>query len=66
MQLEKIMGPEAMGTLTEKLHFTDAKVCKDFLTGLCPHDLFSNTVSACRPFVHLSLLKGAECFDPGC
>lgn len=24
--------------------FTDPEVCKYFLTGLCPHDLFENTV----------------------
>ncbi|KDN53433.1 LUC7-domain-containing protein [Tilletiaria anomala UBC 951] len=43
IMLEKLMGPEAMGTATENLHFTDVKVCKNFLCGVCPHDLFSNT-----------------------
>lgn len=33
----------AMGLTTEQLHFTDAKVCRNFLCGTCPHDLFSNT-----------------------
>lgn len=32
-----------MGLTTEQLHFTDAKVCRNFLCGTCPHDLFSNT-----------------------
>ncbi|CAO1619427.1 unnamed protein product [Parajaminaea phylloscopi] len=43
IQLEKLMGPEAMGLTTEQLHFTDSKVCRNFLCGTCPHDLFSNT-----------------------
>jgi hypothetical protein len=33
-----------MGTATTTLHFTDDKVCRNFLCGTCPHDLFSNTV----------------------
>ncbi|PWN41361.1 LUC7-domain-containing protein [Ceraceosorus guamensis] len=41
--LEKLMGPEAMGTANATLHFTDDKVCKNFLCGICPNDLFSNT-----------------------
>lgn len=32
-----------MGLTTEQLHFTDGKVCRNFLCGTCPHDLFSNT-----------------------
>lgn len=32
-----------MGLTTEQLHFTDSKVCRNFLCGTCPHDLFSNT-----------------------
>ncbi|SPO25389.1 related to LUC7 - essential protein associated with the U1 snRNP complex [Ustilago trichophora] len=43
MLLEKLMGPEAMGTPTANLHFTDPKVCRNFLCGTCPHDLFANT-----------------------
>ncbi|ETS64785.1 hypothetical protein PaG_00748 [Moesziomyces aphidis] len=43
MMLEKLMGPEAMGTPTANLHFTDPKVCRNFLCGTCPHDLFANT-----------------------
>lgn len=39
----------AMGLTTQQLHFTDDKVCRNFLCGTCPHDLFSNTVSS-RPF----------------
>lgn len=43
MLLEKLMGPEAMGIPTANLHFTDPKVCRNFLCGTCPHDLFANT-----------------------
>lgn len=43
MLLEKLMGPEAMGAPTANLHFTDPKVCRNFLCGTCPHDLFANT-----------------------
>lgn len=32
-----------MGLTTEQLHFSDGKVCRNFLCGTCPHDLFSNT-----------------------
>lgn len=37
-----------MGTPTANLHFTDPKVCRNFLCGTCPHDLFANTVR-CKP-----------------
>ncbi|PWZ02176.1 LUC7-domain-containing protein [Testicularia cyperi] len=43
MMLEKLMGPEAMGIPSANLHFTDPKVCRNFLCGTCPHDLFANT-----------------------
>ncbi|EPQ30549.1 uncharacterized protein PFL1_02074 [Pseudozyma flocculosa PF-1] len=43
MLLERLMGPEAFGSATATLHFTDPKVCRNFLCGTCPHDLFSNT-----------------------
>ncbi|PWO00277.1 LUC7-domain-containing protein [Tilletiopsis washingtonensis] len=59
MQLEKLMGPEAMGTATTTLHFTDDKVCRNFLCGTCPHDLFSNTkvdLGTC-PKSHTARLK---------
>lgn len=43
MLLTKLMGPEAMGAPAANLHFTDPKVCRNFLCGTCPHDLFANT-----------------------
>lgn len=48
-----------MGLTTEQLHFTDAKVCRNFLCGTCPHDLFSNTkvdLGTC-PKSHTARLK---------
>ncbi|UZJ52601.1 hypothetical protein CBS101457_001921 [Exobasidium rhododendri] len=59
VNLEKLMGPEAMGLTTQQLHFTDDKVCRNFLCGTCPHDLFSNTkvdLGTC-PRSHTSRLK---------
>lgn len=41
---KQMMGAEAMGFKSIKLHFTDQQVCRNFLCGVCPHDLFSNTV----------------------
>ena len=29
----------------DDIKFTDDRVCKSFIMGLCPHDLFNNTVS---------------------
>lgn len=41
------MGAESMGLIRVKLHFTDDKVCKNYLCGTCPHIVFTNTVSSC-------------------
>ena len=40
-----MMGPEAMGVSNANLHWSDEKVCRNFLCGTCPHTLFTNTVS---------------------
>ncbi|KAI9006949.1 LUC7-domain-containing protein [Hyaloraphidium curvatum] len=48
-QLEELMGAEALGRVPENLTFEDPKVCRDFLCGLCPHDLFVNTKSEIGP-----------------
>lgn len=42
-----MMGAEAMGFKSIQIHFTDPQVCRNNLCGICPHDLFSNTVSLC-------------------
>ena len=34
-----------MGIIKVKLHFSDDKVCKNYLCGTCPHIVFTNTVS---------------------
>jgi RNA-binding protein Luc7-like 2 len=36
------MGAEALGTAPrEDISFTDRKVCREYLCGLCPHTLFT-------------------------
>ena len=47
-----MMGPEAMGVANANLHWSDEKVCRNFLCGTCPHILFTNTV--CRESMPLS------------
>jgi len=57
--LEQMMGPEAMGTANANLHWSDEKVCRNFLCGTCPHTLFTNTkmdLGAC-PKSHTERLK---------
>ncbi|KAI9003182.1 small nuclear ribonucleoprotein [Gaertneriomyces semiglobifer] len=41
--LEALMGKEALGGVPDTVKFTDPQVCRNFLCGLCPHDLFTNT-----------------------
>jgi hypothetical protein len=42
--LTQLMGAEAMGIITTDVSMWDPKVCRPFVTGICPHDLFTNTV----------------------
>jgi len=65
------MGPEAMGTANANLHWSDEKVCRNFLCGTCPHTLFTNTkmdLGAC-PKSHTERLKteflAARTTNPG-
>ncbi len=41
--LDALMGANRDGGGTQK-HFTDKDVCKPYLCGLCPNELFNNTV----------------------
>jgi RNA-binding protein Luc7-like 2 len=43
-QLDALMGTDRNGEPTLKKNFTDNDVCTAFLVGLCPHELFNNTV----------------------
>jgi hypothetical protein len=44
-QLDALLGADRNGKSGMKdIHFTDSKVCKFFLAGLCPNELFINTV----------------------
>ncbi|KAI9847497.1 MAG: splicing factor [Sclerophora amabilis] len=61
--LEQLMGDQLMGSggssRSSQLSMTDPKVCRSFIVGTCPHDLFTNTkqdLGAC-PKVHSEPLK---------
>ncbi|TKA64523.1 hypothetical protein B0A49_08208 [Cryomyces minteri] len=61
--LEQLMGEQLMvapGTSrAPQLSITDPKVCRSYLVGTCPHDLFTNTkqdIGPC-PKVHSEALK---------
>ena len=44
--LDSLMGPYRNGDTRRTIRtFSDPEVCKNFLCGLCPHTLFTNTVS---------------------
>ncbi|KAK0710061.1 hypothetical protein B0T26DRAFT_723954 [Lasiosphaeria miniovina] len=56
--LEQLMGG-GMASRSAQLSLTDQKVCRSYLAGTCPHDLFTNTkqdLGAC-PKVHSEALK---------
>lgn len=56
--LEQLMGAGA-SSRSAQLSITDPKVCRSFLVGTCPHDLFTNTkqdLGAC-PKVHSEPLQ---------
>ncbi|KAJ6160711.1 hypothetical protein N7470_004107 [Penicillium chermesinum] len=62
--LEQLMGSESLiGTSAQgrnsQLSITDDKVCRSYLVGTCPHDLFTNTRqdSGACPKVHNEGLK---------
>lgn len=40
------MGPEALGIVQHDISLYDPKLCHPFVAGICPHDLFTNTVRA--------------------
>jgi hypothetical protein len=55
--LEQLMGSTA--TKSTQLQLSDPKVCRSYVVGTCPHDLFTNTkqdFGAC-PRVHAEALK---------
>jgi LUC7 N_terminus len=56
--LEQLMGASSTSRATQ-LSITDSKVCRSYLVGTCPHDLFTNTkqdIGPC-PKVHSEGLK---------
>ena len=59
MAIEQLMGA-GQSSRHAQLSLTDPKVCRSFLVGTCPHDLFTNTkqdLGPC-PKVHSESLKG--------
>lgn len=42
--LDQLMGTGRNGEGGGTKHFSDRDVCRFYLVGLCPHDLFGNTV----------------------
>ena len=54
--LEQLMGDQFAGSVTSKtanLTLTSSQVCRSYLVGTCPHDLFTNTkqdLGACPKF----------------
>lgn len=55
-----MMGPEAMGVQPIQVDWWDPKVCKNFICGTCPHDIFGNTVSPCYVPAGLSMRRLAH------
>lgn len=56
--LEQLMGG-SVGPRAAQLSMTDPKVCRSYMAGTCPHDLFTNTkqdIGPC-PKVHNEGLK---------
>jgi hypothetical protein len=56
--LEQLMGASA-SSRAQQLSLNDPKVCRSYLAGTCPHDLFTNTkqdLGQC-PKVHAEALK---------
>ncbi|KAL9081276.1 MAG: hypothetical protein Q9159_007365 [Coniocarpon cinnabarinum] len=51
--LEQLMGEKAMSGASQsrqpQLSITDSKVCRSYLVGTCPHDLFTNTKNDLGP-----------------
>lgn len=55
--LEQLMG--ASSTQAAQVSLSDPKVCRSFVAGTCPHDLFTNTkqdIGPC-PLIHSEALK---------
>ena len=56
--LEQLMGASAT-TQATKISLSDPKVCRSYIVGTCPHDLFTNTKQDLGPYpkVHAESLK---------
>ena len=63
--LDELMGKERNLLPTERQnvgsHFSDPEVCKHFLCGFCPHQLFINTKSDLGTFAFIYLTQLGNC-----
>ncbi|KAH8090466.1 hypothetical protein HD553DRAFT_6064 [Filobasidium floriforme] len=57
-----MMGPEAMGVQPINVDWWDPKVCKNFICGTCPHDIFGNTKMDLGPCPRLHSEKVAKSY----
>lgn len=52
-QLDQLMGANRNGDVQEvSRKYYDRDVCRMFLVGLCPHELFQLTVRSIQSFLH--------------
>ncbi|XP_065178402.1 putative RNA-binding protein Luc7-like 1 isoform X2 [Sycon ciliatum] len=62
--LDELMGSNRNGDICEEeIHFTDSRICKAFLFGACPNELFTNTkmdVGPCRKMHSVALREEFE------
>lgn len=61
--LDELMGTQRDGEKQDEIKFNEDRVCKSFLMGLCPNDLFSNTkmdLGECSKFHSLALKADFE------
>ncbi|KAI5450693.1 splicing factor, variant 2 [Naganishia albida] len=61
--LEQMMGPEAMGITQVNVDWWDPRVCRNFLCGTCPHEIFGNTKMDMGPCPKLHSDKIAKAFQ---
>lgn len=57
------MGKEALDGYTQDLPYDDPRVCRDYLCGLCPHDLFTNTKADLGPCAKQHPIKAKEDYE---
>lgn len=59
-QLDALMGADRNERKTEKKSFLEPDICKNYLLGCCPYELFTSTVS--RISLFFSFFSFLSCF----